>query len=1823
MKKRFLPILLVLSMLMPMLLSVQVFAEESNTEYGTYNSDTDTYHIATAQQLINISNASKGTYTSVLGSNFVLDNDIDVSGYDAQINIGSIPLTGDSYAFYGTFDGNGHTISGLTFTAENSSDAGLFAYTDGAIIKNLVIADAYIKSARRGGIVVGKAVNTQFYNVTVRDSKLEMFTNGSVIELITGLGISGGAIAGTMEHSSTQHADSDSATSVMYNCESRDTSVITNTASGAQVLSGDGIYIGGLAGYSKDSTIEYSRVIRGEVNMRFDIVVGALGGKVLYAGGITGGMEGSSKTIDCFATTPVSISSRNAVAVGSGTLCYTAGITGAAYDSSTIERCHYSGVLYSYLYNAILVIPIPLTNKHIYGLVGKNDDTAKIINSYFDYDRAMTDKDYSKVSIPAVCDREDNAEAGSKPREQYISQLVWSNKGYDFAGTTDRDTAANNIAEVGTKHHNKWVMDYETEMPVHGSGVTVGTDFPNAGTVTIGKSALRDPVSFTEGSRTQIISVNDPTLELSQSENGGYNFKGWYNGTVDSAGNVSKTEDTPCGIGDSYTINNPADNSAYVASYTANVVFMSPDSTQQTETVEYTYNQPLQLDNSLFKLEGQSLIGWNTEKTYTNATSDEIRNIEFVKVGIPVTAPMTLYPVFAGVGNNIVAVFEQTGKEYATDPNLQTTTGSDDGGWYVSYTYNDPEKTEPDGYMFDGWYQIPYSESVLGSPISLDNAVCVSRDKKYYVNEDYYTDKYLYVAKFKYRVTAWMPVEYQSGLTSWFYYRSYEDYTDQGRFAELWANHGDTAASPGDQSGITKPDLIIPTPAMGEDESFRYWTADNTIVGEQYGTAIGSNRLTSISSAAYTSSVEKPIDLYGLVNIPSADGYLDDSFTAMSDFPGAADITTTYSSNIIGSNSIDSTVSLKQHFNFRDISHYAGSSKKTTNSNLFGANPATWTLNDSNFAALEQNYILVRAAADVDFHKKDGTLITTDGNFSIYNNPNGWNAERTVTRKYQSLLFGDTVTAESTFDADVTPSNCFSRISNNNTPVGVGTTPAIDGSDNDIKINNYKFLGWVNKEALREVDRNHLYDYTETPAEGSDADPTPEPNVTSDSKKAEGYVLKEYDRVYAYMDIYPLYAKYKVTLADNLGNSEPKPNNNYTVTDDGIITITPAADFGGGVKEIIGTNSKGETVTLTKGENGTWSNTSENPLDVDEEYTFTVSYEFTVKYNKVKGEQETVEIKREYGETVGVTYEPRTAAPDNKIFAGWVNQDTVPENGYVVYDKYTDAVIVTEDTVVTSDMNLYPAYTAPNITTISNIDTEINKYTSYSVTDGKVTIKADSAEGYKFAYWQIIQNGETKYYSGSSSTELGSSEAVSGAEFKAVYNPVFTYNIPEVDSDGNVTGYPSDKAITGTISYGTEFAGGSTEAIQAVTAALENSNYTFGGWTTEPGGKTEYTNENVTGPVTLYPILQEAIIVTYDYKTTDGKDTIYKEKYTKEGNITLLDLDDYSYTDENGEHSFTGWTTEDGSFYTGGSEYALTESITFTAQWSDSATSYTVWSNISDTNTTVNISSSDDYSYFPAESQLRAIAPATDSKTTFIGYALVTINGDSRTCDGLYATGDTVPTVTLEEYNNSDNTSTKRIYAVWAQVETLAGGQMRLDSQSGMRVMGIVNTTILERAGLNTPDIDYERHMMFATDSILSSTAGGSGDYSYFMKAYYLGEGNYSDIKANTNAWYGNDHHTKTSSDNNTFSIIAQMDNEYYAQNWAYRAYLMFTYKDGATKRAYGTFSNNSNMRSVQEIARSFISDLEKQGETDENYLGLGQNAYELLMQYAGQSVSN
>ena len=81
---------------------------------------------------------------------YKLNNDIDLTGEDKYYIIGS-----GKNPFTGTFDGNGHVISGLTINNQNVSYAGIFGYATGTI-KNLTVSDENITGNNYVGGVVGQ-----------------------------------------------------------------------------------------------------------------------------------------------------------------------------------------------------------------------------------------------------------------------------------------------------------------------------------------------------------------------------------------------------------------------------------------------------------------------------------------------------------------------------------------------------------------------------------------------------------------------------------------------------------------------------------------------------------------------------------------------------------------------------------------------------------------------------------------------------------------------------------------------------------------------------------------------------------------------------------------------------------------------------------------------------------------------------------------------------------------------------------------------------------------------------------------------------------------------------------------------------------------------------------------------------------------------------------------------------------------------------------------------------------------------------------------------------------------------------------------------------------------------------------------------------------------------------------------------------------------------------------------------------------------------------------------------------------------------------------
>ena len=135
----------------------------------------DPWQIATADQLNRVRDD--------LTAHYVLINDIDLSSYENWVPIGSFKSRSDApedaeiphpdYAFTGTFDGAGHTISNLTVSCEAPMGAGLFGCASGTESGSAFIGHFTLKNVIVSGFyLVGGAVGLQYMNCPVSDIHL-------------------------------------------------------------------------------------------------------------------------------------------------------------------------------------------------------------------------------------------------------------------------------------------------------------------------------------------------------------------------------------------------------------------------------------------------------------------------------------------------------------------------------------------------------------------------------------------------------------------------------------------------------------------------------------------------------------------------------------------------------------------------------------------------------------------------------------------------------------------------------------------------------------------------------------------------------------------------------------------------------------------------------------------------------------------------------------------------------------------------------------------------------------------------------------------------------------------------------------------------------------------------------------------------------------------------------------------------------------------------------------------------------------------------------------------------------------------------------------------------------------------------------------------------------------------------------------------------------------------------------------------------------------------------------------------------------------------
>ncbi|HIS72507.1 MAG TPA: S-layer homology domain-containing protein [Candidatus Scatomorpha pullicola] len=312
-------------------------AEGSGTESDPYIIP-DLEMLAFYRDMINAGSDSK--YNSV---HYKLTADIDLGGEENPWTpIGS----NKDHAFTGTFDGDGHTISGLYINNGDSVYAGLFGYVGrGGMIKGLTVEGKITISGSTScvGGIAGRVEGTEVSEMSVLtdsdDSKTGIIDCTSNVTInVTYNGLSVGGIVGSCGGATISGCENYGAVSVVGDSE-------------ADI----DVNIGGIVGDSGSSTIISSCCNTGAVS--------AENADYADLGGIIGESRTDRYVDSCYNTGAVSVRNTEDAALG--------GIVGCNYDDddddeSTVSKC----------YNTGAVSAKDAQNVNMGGVVGENRDGA-------------------------------------------------------------------------------------------------------------------------------------------------------------------------------------------------------------------------------------------------------------------------------------------------------------------------------------------------------------------------------------------------------------------------------------------------------------------------------------------------------------------------------------------------------------------------------------------------------------------------------------------------------------------------------------------------------------------------------------------------------------------------------------------------------------------------------------------------------------------------------------------------------------------------------------------------------------------------------------------------------------------------------------------------------------------------------------------------------------------------------------------------------------------------------------------------------------------------------------------------------------------------------------------------------------------------------------------------------------------------------------------------------------------------------------------------------------------------------------------------------
>ena len=216
-----------------------------------YDSNTKTYTVYNTNGLMNIAELVNGGKSDI---NITLDTDIDLTGKDWT------PIGTDyDNSYKGTFDGGGHTITGLTFTT-NDEFAGLFGWLNRTgTVKNVVMEGVQITSNQIYGGSIGGVVGYSWGTIE------NCSVSGSVSGTVYVGGVVGAQIGGS----------------------------ITGCSSSATVKGT--VDVGGVAGQTNSSATLTACYATGNVTIEINPAKNIAGGSLV-------GMNAGSSLLACYAT---------------------------------------------------------------------------------------------------------------------------------------------------------------------------------------------------------------------------------------------------------------------------------------------------------------------------------------------------------------------------------------------------------------------------------------------------------------------------------------------------------------------------------------------------------------------------------------------------------------------------------------------------------------------------------------------------------------------------------------------------------------------------------------------------------------------------------------------------------------------------------------------------------------------------------------------------------------------------------------------------------------------------------------------------------------------------------------------------------------------------------------------------------------------------------------------------------------------------------------------------------------------------------------------------------------------------------------------------------------------------------------------------------------------------------------------------------------------------------------------------------------------------------------------------------------------------------